>query len=106
MKRTAPLKDASRSPLLKVPSPSGKRKRAPPSSAPDERVHLPWAMSPVTYSRKVRRTPQSTAPSLTESPGVSFFAGDLEALGVLDGVAAAGWTSADRLTGSSAVPAV
>ncbi len=73
------------------------------------RVHLPRAMSPVTYSRKVRRTPQSTAPSTSPVPFASlsafpvfsaFFGCGLFGAGLVAVVRGGCRTSAERLTGS------
>ncbi len=110
VKRTLPANSASRACFFAsyVPSPRGKRKSAPPSWAPPARVHFPWPIEPVTYSRKVRRTPQSTAAS-SNLPGAAFGFALLSGFwGVFDaaGFPAGAEVSTERLTGSSGVPAV
>ncbi len=113
VKRTLPLKPASRVCFFAsyVPLPCGKRNRAPPSWAPSASVHLPWPMEPVTYSRKVRRTPQSTAAS-SKRPAFSFFSSSLPSSSFFFsgadgfGCAAAPLVSTERLIGSRGVPAV
>lgn len=117
VKRMLPLKSASSVCFFAsyVPLPCGKRNRAPPSWAPSASVHVPWPMEPVTYSRKVRRTPQSTAASSKRPafsflaafpssffPSSSFFSSGADGLGS----AAAPLVSTERLIGSSGVPAV
>ncbi len=114
VKRTVPAKAASRVPFCPsyAPLPCGKRNRAPPSWAPSASVHLPWPTEPVTYSRKVRRTPQSTAasakpPGACDAWAVALGCGatDCWSTGGEDSAAGAVFTSADRDSGSSCAPA-
>ncbi len=117
--RTAPVNSASTVPRSgsAVPEAAGKRKSAPPSWAPPVSCQEPSATGPVTYSRNVRRTPQSTAPSArvpfapsrsapsrsASSPSpVSEGSGSASDPG--PGAAGAA-VSAVRVTGSSASPA-
>ncbi|GAA3104908.1 hypothetical protein GCM10020254_58400 [Streptomyces goshikiensis] len=115
VKWTDPAKAASRVPFPPSyePLPRPKRNSAPPSSAPSARVHLPWPMEPVTYSRKVRRTPQSTAAS-AKAPAGGAPCGEPLVLGCALGAPAgcedcpacgAVLTSAEREIGSSCAPA-
>ncbi len=107
VKRSVPAKAASRvaDAASYVPRPSGKRKSAPPSWAPSATFQEPWAREPVTYSRKVRRTPQSTAAPVNSPSGRSSPAGEPEGLGLASGDAfASATTSAERLTRSRAAP--
>ncbi len=116
VKRMLPLNSASSVSFFAsyVPLPCGKRNRAPPSWAPSASVHLPWPMEPVTYSRKVRRTPQSTAasskrPAFSSSffSASSFFSPSSFFLSGAEGFgSAAPLVSTERLTGSSGVPSV
>ncbi len=64
-------------------------------------------MPPVTYSRKVRRTPQSTAALVKVPRDASVSLSSPSPVGVAVGLGSTpARTSADRLTGSSRVPSV